>query len=674
MSVPYPVILRTGERLETAVPEVTLSTDALPECRIEMTEDPGVRLHELVEVFTAQGSAGIFRVTDRAAAWGDAVSLTMRGALDTLSDDIYPGEGKLEMTAGAALADILSKQTTVRWQLGTCARTDAVKLDYSYTSLLDLAESIRTEKKGYWWVCDYSTTPWTVSLEALPDDIAAEFRLGRNVSSAKVDLSDAELCTKLYMTVSSDSSSTLHVYDNAAAQAEWGVIVRTADVDAEDCPDPDAYGAAILAERAQPIAYITIDGYDLHALTGDDFDRIILGSLCRVSLEGFGGIFRERVTQITWPDAIGRPEEIRTGLSSVVTNFRDQLKLMKKTGGGAKKQAEENERQLRLQRADIDKNNTRIQLWASDAEWNEIAQDYQSTHASAFSVQADGISGIAAGAGVQLDQYGRPVLDPTTGLPVFVNASGNLYSQIKQNKDRIDLKVSAGDVATQLSVEVGNVSISGGNLVVDGMITAADLAAGTITAIDVGSGDISAGTGDIGSLAANTITSGHYMIDDGGSADLIHALAAVQIVANGTNGYKLQYKEMLSSSWTDAGTFNRATLMSGAWDRGILTVLPDAQGTARLDYYLSAGSVTWNGASGSIPILYSTTQGGGTAATGYSVPVSRAGSISAANPSSSQPGGTRLQTVTVGTTGAHAYVRVTSTGYRNASDYIQINY
>lgn len=52
-----------------------------------------------------------------------------------------------------------------------------------------------------------------------------------------------------------------------------------------------------------------------------------------------------------------------------------------------------------------------------------------------------------------------------------------LYSLIQQNAGAIALKVSQGNVATQLAVEVGNVSITGGNLYVDGMITASNLAA-----------------------------------------------------------------------------------------------------------------------------------------------------------------------------------------------------
>ncbi len=44
-------------------------------------------------------------------------------------------------------------------------------------------------------------------------------------------------------------------------------------------------------------------------------------------------------------------------------------------------------------------------------------------------------------------------------------------------------------------------------------------------------------------------------------------IKAVQIVANGTNGYKLQYKSAFASDsgWTDAGTFSRAVSLSGNW-------------------------------------------------------------------------------------------------------------
>lgn len=55
------------------------------------------------------------------------------------------------------------------------------------------------------------------------------------------------------------------------------------------------------------------------------------------------------------------------------------------------------------------------------------------------------------------------------------NADNVLQSSITQNANQIALKVSNGNVATQLSVECGNVTVSGGNLIVSGYITSAGL-------------------------------------------------------------------------------------------------------------------------------------------------------------------------------------------------------
>ena len=390
-----PTLLRTGERLEPIGLEVTLSADALHTAKITIADDPGVRVHDLLEIFTVQGSAGIFRVTDRAKRYGGEITLEVRGALDTLSDDVYPGTTALTGTPTAVLTDILSKQSTARWQLGTVAMTGTVKISNSYSNLFELAEAVRTDKSGYWWVFDYTTTPWTVSLAAMPSTTAAEFRLGRNVASATIDLSDNDLFTRLYMTVSTDSASTLYTYDNAAAQATWGIISRTIDVDAEEVSDPATTGAAILAEHAQPVAYITLDGYDLKRLTGDAFDRITLGSLCRVVLPDFEDTFSERVTQIQWPDALGEPEKITVSLANNLTPFRDQLKIIQRTGSGAARQAEENARELVIHRADIDKTDERILLWATEEEWDDLAEQYVVTQKSGLEITSDAITAEA---------------------------------------------------------------------------------------------------------------------------------------------------------------------------------------------------------------------------------------------------------------------------------------
>jgi phage minor structural protein len=331
-------------------------------------------------------------------------------------------------------------------------------------------------------------------------------------------------------------------------------------------------------------------------------------------------------------------------------------------------------------------------------------------------LDAHKIETLATGAGTMLDEHGNIVVDEN-GNPLFIsdvatdfdpnqyypagqyinynnrvwrlikahapytpwdpeNATEEkfgIYSKVLQNADNITLKVAKGDVATQLAVEVGNVTITGGNLTVDGMITAEGLETMDITVASLHADYVSVGNGGVVlDDTGSSVTASSYTMNDY-SGDLVDSIKGVQVIASGNN-YKLQYKTFSGDTWTDAGTFSRATLMSGTWASGVLTVLPDSAGSSSLYYYLSQGNTSWSGAYGSIPVLYSTEQSGQTQPTGYSFSVYRGGSITAASPVSQQPTGSNLRSVTVGSGGNHTYIKLSSTGYRNNNDYITINY
>lgn len=80
-------------------------------------------------------------------------------------------------------------------------------------------------------------------------------------------------------------------------------------------------------------------------------------------------------------------------------------------------------------------------------------------------------------------------------------------------------------------------------------------------------GDIAAG----GSLyGQNIYFSGATPRDDPWS--LKNFIKEVQIASAGGSSYKLQYKTYNDSTWQDAGTFNKAVSLSGAWSSGTYTV------------------------------------------------------------------------------------------------------
>ena len=146
-----------------------------------------------------------------------------------------------------------------------------------------------------------------------------------------------------------------------------------------------------------------------------------------------------------------------------------------------------------------------------------------------------------------------------------------LQSQISQNAGQIALRVAKGDVGTQLAVELGNVSISGGNLVVDGYVTAAGLDAAIANLDVVHVKSIQAAKGGQGNLSLTSVTaqSSLYVGTEGGSVELISAGIRDAVVdlnlahTAGTATYTLQKKTISShSGWTDVGTFSKAAKLS----------------------------------------------------------------------------------------------------------------
>ena len=152
-----------------------------------------------------------------------------------------------------------------------------------------------------------------------------------------------------------------------------------------------------------------------------------------------------------------------------------------------------------------------------------------------ISIDSNGLNSLCVGTGAQLNPDGSLVVDPVTGKPIFIATGDTMWSQITQNKENITLKVSKGDVSTQLAVECDNVHISGtpgaANLVVDGYVEADSIFSSTaqhydLYAVDIESSGtiycediITSGTGTITTAAIDTdsITTESIIIPDGGT-------------------------------------------------------------------------------------------------------------------------------------------------------------
>jgi len=156
-------------------------------------------------------------------------------------------------------------------------------------------------------------------------------------------------------------------------------------------------------------------------------------------------------------------------------------------------------------------------------------------------------------------------------------AKSSLYSSIVQTSTQIAAKVGKGDVATQLAVEMGNVSVTGGNLTVDGMVTAAAVKTALASVKDLYisnsveiEGGVSCDNIDTGSIDAT------YLTTNTGDADIGGTLDCGALTINGAEAKVLDISlsgNTLTITKTDGTiTFSKATSLSGAWSSGTHTV------------------------------------------------------------------------------------------------------
>ena len=125
--------------------------------------------------------------------------------------------------------------------------------------------------------------------------------------------------------------------------------------------------------------------------------------------------------------------------------------------------------------------------------------------------------------------------------------------------------------------------------------------------------------GIVGQFSGNLICAGLiaqqvYVGSGPPYTNISDGIAEVQISGPTGNTYKLQYKKFSDSTWQDAGTFSRATTLSGAWSGRNFTVTASPQGNELYTDLWSAvpvSNITWNGTVATLN-LYATLNGGET--------------------------------------------------------------
>ena len=436
---------------------LTLSIVPLSYASMQLPWGESLPARGYVEIFTPMGSAGFFRVRSPQEAYGDdIVTSELEHAIVEVGDYLVLGNYNEMMSAKTAMQTIFSHYRGSKWQLGNVdALGDGqIALQTDHDRVLGAMIALLEQKPDCMMAFDFSTTPWTVNIVSRGTTVSAEGRLSRNVNSAKVAYDDTELVTRCYYEYSvpgsgSTEPSSAWAYVDTDTISMYGLVERTAPINGAYTQTEARVAAVAYAEKHKnPRVSVSISAEELSSITGEDFDAFVIGKLCRLSLLDYNITIEQVITGLSWGDVFDAPEDVTVILEDeedTTVTFLHDLDAKGGAGGGgggAKKQEE----LWKEYYTHFDKTDYYIDMWAR---------------------HVDTTDRILQQAGMYLDSNGV--------LVYATDYENNVGSKIKVNADAIALKVSKGDVATQLAVECGNVTITGGNLVVDGYVTANEL-------------------------------------------------------------------------------------------------------------------------------------------------------------------------------------------------------
>ena len=462
---------------------LNLTLNMLPLHRASMTlpeTEAVLKMHDFVELYNQNGSAGIFRVTSITNTYRKTRLIELSHGLDVFSDSCFDSIETFSGTVQGFLQKIINAQTQTvgtnkLWTLGTCEDTRPWTKEIKYDNLLECLTEIARTEEDYVFTFSQNTLPWTLNFVARNNTVMSEFRLSRNIENCQVTFDDSDLCTRLHLSVTTESTESVtdddgnvhiagkkteegyYTYNDTSAQTQWGVVAKTAGVLRSEVPtetDLQTWVNAYFSRHNTPSLQITIGGVELHALTGVSIDEAYIGRICQVALPTYSTYFRERIVSVNYPDALRTPSYVKVSLANKRQTAEDSFSEIRHTAskaggsaGYALKKANNNETEIEKEKIRYDlqviKDEKRFAVIASE-DWYDEMDDSGETligrYTADFEATARRISSTLAVTGVMVDANGMPVKN---GDDYVFNGSGNtLYSQVTQTAERISAEVT----------------------------------------------------------------------------------------------------------------------------------------------------------------------------------------------------------------------------------------
>lgn len=463
-------------RLHPISMNVSQSLAPLSTCNMELPPADSINNLDWVEIPTPDGKVEYYRVANVATdtATGEKSVYLEHGAC-TLGDVLIPETTQKKTTteksaSGADLVEypenktatirdmltyILGKQN--RWSVGTVEATDTIYMELGDFTLLDCLSSMMQYIPDYQMEFQQdSASDWRINIKARPQIPVCEGRLSRNLKTCDVTYSTANLCTRVYSEFLKDLSGYSGGYMDAATVETYGVHAETMTLnDNLSAAQKVQIIGTYLNRHCRPTISVDISAVELSQITGLPIDKFEVGAVCRIVIPWLNIVENEVIIDKRYSDCYNTPEDVALTLANATPDLAIAMAAVTSSAGGAgasgrggaaglQKQTEKEKKRFETHFQQTDEY---FRLLATDTQWNELGHG-------------------------EVTAYSQIVQTASSVQIVVDDIANSGYSSISALADQVDIKVAKGDVATQLTVEMGNVSITNGNLTVAGYVTA----------------------------------------------------------------------------------------------------------------------------------------------------------------------------------------------------------
>lgn len=314
-NIPLPRVLDANEnelrRLNVIDASVSLSLVPLSTAQIVLPIFENLNMREWVQMFTSQGSAGIFRVRSPGQNYRmETKQYTLDHGIVELGDYIIKGEVEFNAAANSVITSIFSHYTGGMWALGTVTPTQKVEYSGDHEDILTALMYVMDQLPDYMMQFDQTTKPWILNIVSRPQTVTGEGRLSRNVVSARISEDDSRLCTRIL------SPNLPNGQLDADTLGTYGVVERFFGKDDEQSQEEFVADCnKYLTQHKNPLLSVNLELRDLEQITGEALDNITVGDLYRLALPDYNTTIEQPVISLSWRSVYGDPGAVSVTLA-----------------------------------------------------------------------------------------------------------------------------------------------------------------------------------------------------------------------------------------------------------------------------------------------------------------------------------------------------------------------